>query len=107
MFSLCEVVLHCNHCDRYCNSTLANAVFVVPDYIAEVYRRLHLNQRQAVEIFGCRINILPRCENGKTQPFLDLVKLLKAFVRRADLLVEVRFASLGSVDVAKSRILSF
>ena len=80
-----------------------NAVYVDPDYIAKVYRVLRLNQRQAAEIFGCRINILQRCENSKTQPFLTLVKLLKSFERRADLPAEVRFASLNFSKLSVQR----
>ncbi len=58
--------------------------------IVGVRKKLHLGQREAVEIFGGGVNAFLRYENGKTKPALALVKLFKLLDRHPDLLNEVR-----------------
>ncbi len=67
-----------------------NAAFVQPEFIASVRKKLHLDQKEAAEIFGGGVNAFSRYENGKTKPPLALVKLLKVLDRHPDLLSEVR-----------------
>ena len=55
-----------------------------------VRKKLHLDQREAAEIFGGGVNAFSRYENGKTKPSLALVKLLKVLDRHPDLLGEIR-----------------
>ncbi len=69
-----------------------NASIVDPEFIVSVRKKLHLDQREAAEIFGGGINAFSRYENGKTRPSLALVKLLKVLDRHPDLLAEVRAA---------------
>jgi len=69
-----------------------NSAIVDPGFIAEVRKKLNLDQREAAEIFGGGINAFSRYENGKTKPPLALVKLLKVLDRHPDLLDEVRCA---------------
>ena len=69
-----------------------NAGIVDPAFIASVRKKLALDQREAAEIFGGGINAFSRYENGKTQPPLALVKLLKVLDRHPELLNEVRAA---------------
>lgn len=73
-------------------SKQVNAAYVDPSYIANVRKKLALDQREAAEIFGGGINAFSRYENGKTKPPLALVKLLKVLERHPDLLSEVRMA---------------
>jgi HTH-type transcriptional regulator / antitoxin MqsA len=67
-----------------------NASIVDPDFIANVRKKLSLDQREAAEIFGGGVNAFSRYENGKTRPPLALVKLFKLLDRYPDLLNEVR-----------------
>ncbi|KWR91303.1 type II TA system antitoxin MqsA family protein [Cupriavidus sp. IDO] len=69
-----------------------NAAFVDPTYITEVRKKLHLDQREAAEIFGGGVNAFSRYETGRTKPPLALVKLLKLLDRHPELLEEVRAA---------------
>lgn len=69
-----------------------NAAIVDPSFIADVRKKLALDQREAAEIFGGGVNAFSRYENGKTKPSLALVKLLKVLDRHPDLLAEVRSA---------------
>ena len=69
-----------------------NAGIVDPGFIADVRKKLALDQREAAEIFGGGINAFSRYENGKTKPPLALVKLLKVLDRHPELLNEVRAA---------------
>lgn len=69
-----------------------NASIVDPQFITSVRKKLHLDQREAAEIFGGGVNAFSRYENGKTKPPLALVKLLKVLDRHPDLLAEVRAA---------------
>ena len=92
-----EVILNREHGDRY--SALigqfqrqVNSAYVDPDYIAQVRRKLDLDQRQAAEIFGGGINAFSRYENGKTKPPLSLIKLLMILERHPYLLNEIRIA---------------
>ena len=92
-----EVILNREHGDRYSDlvgqfQRQVNATYVDPDYIAQVRRKLDLDQRQAAEIFGGGANAFSRYENGKTKPPLALVKLLKVLDRHPELLDEVRAA---------------
>lgn len=67
-----------------------NASTVDPDFILRVRKQLALDQRQAGEIFGGGVNAFSRYENGKTQPPLALIKLLKVLERHPDLLAEIK-----------------
>lgn len=67
-----------------------NAAYVDPAYIAGVRKKLHLDQREAAELFGGGVNAFSRYENGKTKPPLALVKLLKVLDRHPELLDEIR-----------------
>ena len=58
-----------------------NASFVDPGFIAGVRKKLALDQREAGQIFGGGANAFSRYENGKTEPPLALVKLLKVLDR--------------------------
>ncbi len=69
-----------------------NASIVNPEFIANVRKKLNLNQREAAEIFGGGINAFSRYENGKTKPPLALVKLLRILDHHPDLLAEIRMA---------------
>ncbi|TAN57618.1 MAG: type II toxin-antitoxin system MqsA family antitoxin [Rhodospirillales bacterium] len=69
-----------------------NSSIVDPEFIANVRKKLALDQREAAEIFGGGVNAFSRYENGKTRPPLALVKLLKVLDRHPDLLSEVRRA---------------
>ena len=71
-------------------SKQVNAAIVDPGFIADVRKRLALDQREAAEIFGGGVNAFSRYENGKTRPPLALVKLLKVLDRHPELLAEVR-----------------
>ena len=97
-----EVVLNREHGDRYSEllgqfQRQVNAVYVDPDYIAKVRKKLNLDQRQAAEIFGGGVNAFSRYENGKTKPPLALVKLLKVLDRHPDLLNEVNYVGSDSI----------
>ena len=92
-----EVVLEREHGDRYSEAIgifqrQVNAAYVDPHYIAQVRKKLDLDQGQAAEIFGGGVNAFSRYENGKTKPPLALVKLLKVLDRHPELLGEVRAA---------------
>lgn len=69
-----------------------NAAIVDPAFIAQVRKKLDLDQRAAAEIFGGGVNAFSRYETGKTKPPLALVKLLKVLDRHPDLLSEVKAA---------------
>lgn len=69
-----------------------NAAMVDPAFIASVRKKLHLDQREAAEIFGGGINAFSRYETGKTKPPLALVKLLKVLDRHPELLQEIKAA---------------
>lgn len=73
-------------------SRQVNAAIVDPGFIANVRKKLDLDQREAAELFGGGVNAFSRYENGKTRPPLALVKLLKVLDRHPDLLDEVRAA---------------
>ena len=67
-----------------------NAAYVDPSFISNVRKKLHLDQREAAEIFGGGINAFSRYESGKTKPPLALVKLLKVLNHHPELLNEIR-----------------
>ncbi|GGX11976.1 DNA-binding protein [Pigmentiphaga litoralis] len=69
-----------------------NASIVDPRYIADVRKKLALDQREAAEIFGGGVNAFSRYETGKTKPPLALIKLLKVLDRHPELLDEIRTA---------------
>lgn len=50
-------------------------------FIADVRKKLTLDQREAAEIFGGGVNTFSHYENGKTKPPLTLIKLLKVLDR--------------------------
>lgn len=90
-----EVVLDREQGDRYSEMVgqfqrQVNAAYVDPRFIAQVRKKLDLDQRQAADIFGGGINAFSRYENGKTKPPLALVKLLRILDRHPNLLDEVR-----------------
>lgn len=92
-----EIVLNREHGDRYSELVGAfqrqvNSAFVDPSYIAQVRRKLDLDQREAAELFGGGVNAFSRYENGKTKPPLSLVKLFKLLDRHPELLDELRMA---------------
>lgn len=92
-----ESILNTTESDRVMREMRAfskhvNAAYVDPSYIANMRKKLALDQREAAEIFGGGINAFSRYENGKTKPPLALVKLLKVLERHPDLLNEVRMA---------------
>jgi HTH-type transcriptional regulator / antitoxin MqsA len=92
-----EVVLDKEHGDRYSDlmgvfQREVNSAIVDPAFIANVRRKLALDQREAAEIFGGGVNAFSRYETGKTKPPLALVKLLKVLDRHPDLLAEIRAA---------------
>ena len=69
-----------------------NAAIVDPSFIVGVRKKLHLDQREAAEIFGGGVNAFSRYENGKTKPPLALLKLLKVLDRHPELLEEIKAA---------------
>lgn len=90
-----EVILDSAQADSYGAAVRAfnkeiNAAIVDPEFIVAVRKKLHLDQREAAEIFGGGVNAFSRYENGKTKPSLALVKLLKVLDRHPDLLGEIR-----------------
>lgn len=90
-----EVILDQEHGDRYSECVgqfqrQVNAAYVDPRYIAEVRKKLALDQREAADLFGGGANAFSRYENGKTKPPLALVKLLRILDRHPNLLEEVR-----------------
>jgi HTH-type transcriptional regulator/antitoxin MqsA len=92
-----EILLDSAEADRYGAAVCAfnkrvNAATVDPRFIAEVRKKLALDQREAGEIFAGNVNAFSRYENGKTEPPLALVKLLKLLDRHPELLNEVRSA---------------
>lgn len=91
----CEVILDRKHGDRYSelmgmHQRQVNAAFVAPGFIADVRKKLALDQREAAEIFGGGVNAFSRYETGKTKPPLALVKLLKVLDRHPELIDEIR-----------------
>jgi HTH-type transcriptional regulator/antitoxin MqsA len=90
-----EYILDADESRRTMNLMLAfnrqvNASIVDPAFIANVRKKLNLDQREAADIFGGGVNAFSRYENGKTKPPLALVKLLKLLDRHPDLLAEVK-----------------
>lgn len=71
-------------------SKQVNGAQVDPTFIAQVRKKLALDQREAGEIFGGGINAFSRYETGKTRPPIALVKLLRLLDRHPDLLEEIR-----------------
>lgn len=95
--SCAESVLDTAESDRVMREMRAfnkqvNAAVVDPSFITAVRKKLALDQREAAEIFGGGVNSFSRYENGKTNPPLALVKLLKLLDRHPELLAEVRGA---------------
>lgn len=92
-----EVILEPSEATRMSTAMMdfhrqVNASLVDPSFIANVRKKLALDQRQAAEIFGGGVNAFSRYENGKTKPPLSLVKLLKVLDRHPELLSEVKLA---------------
>ena len=90
-----EVILDKEHGDRLSQlmgifQRQVNASIVDPSFIANVRKKLSLDQREAAELFGGGINAFSRYENGKTKPPLALLKLFKVLERHPDLLNEIR-----------------
>ena len=67
-----------------------NSAYIDPAFITQVRKKLHLDQREAAEIFGGGINAFSRYENGKTKPPLALVQLLRVLDRHPELLDEIK-----------------
>ena len=85
-----EVILDKEHGDRLSQlmgifQRQVNASIVDPSFIANVRKKLLLDQREAAELFGGGINAFSRYENGKTKPPLALVKLFNVLERHPDL----------------------
>ena len=93
-----EIVLTQAHGDRYSELIGAfqrqiNATYIDPTFIANVRKKLTLDQREAAEIFGGGVNAFSRYETGKTKPPLSLVKLLQVLDKHPELIHEVRASS--------------
>lgn len=69
-----------------------NASIFDPGFVAQVRKKLALDQREAAKIFGGGVNAFSRYETGKTKPPLALLQLLKLLDRHPELLSEVRAA---------------
>ncbi len=69
-----------------------NASMVDPNFVANVRRKLQLDQREAAAIFGGGVNAFSRYETGKTKPPLALIKLLKLLNHHPELLEEIKTA---------------
>ncbi len=67
-----------------------NAAIIDPSFITKIRKKLHLEQREAAEIFGGGVNAFSRYETGKSKPSLSLVKLLKVLDKHPELLSEIR-----------------
>lgn len=67
-----------------------NASIVDPKFITGVRKKLHLDQREAAELFGGGVNAFSRYETGKTKPPLALVKLLRILDSHPELLPMVK-----------------
>ncbi len=92
-----EVVLDMAQAERFGKQVRefnqqVNAAIIDPAFILDVRKKLHLDQREAGEIFGGGVNAFSRYENGRAKPSLALVKLLKLLNQHPDLLPEVRAA---------------
>jgi HTH-type transcriptional regulator / antitoxin MqsA len=92
-----ESVLDASESERVMREMLdfnrqVNSAAVDPGFIANVRKKLGLDQRQAAELFGGGVNAFSRYETGRTKPPLSLVKLLKVLDRHPDLLHEIRTA---------------
>ncbi|MES2757283.1 MAG: type II TA system antitoxin MqsA family protein [Pseudomonadota bacterium] len=92
-----EYILEANESRRTMNLMLAfnkqvNGSIVDPDFIANVRKKLKLDQREAAELFGGGVNAFSRYETGTTKPPLALVKLLRLLDRHPDLLAEVKMS---------------
>ncbi len=90
-----EVVLDNSESERTSELMLkfnkeVNSAYIDPAFITQVRKKLHLDQREAAEIFGGGINAFSRYENGKTKPPLALVQLLKVLDRHPELLDEIK-----------------
>lgn len=72
-----------------------NAAYIDPEFIVQVRNKLHLDQREAAELFGDGENAFSRYESGNTRPPMALVKLLRLLDRHPELLNEVRTAQGG------------
>ncbi len=60
-----------------------------PNFIRDVRKKLHLNQKEAGRIFGGGANAFSRYENGIAEPPVSLVKLIKILDRHPELLEEL------------------
>lgn len=69
-----------------------NAALVDPGFIADVRRKLRLDQREAAALFGGGVNAFSRYETGKAKPPVALVRLLEVLDRHPELLDEIRSA---------------
>ena len=90
-----EVVLDNSESERTSELMLkfnkeVNSAYIDPAFIVQVRKKLHLDQREAAEIFGGGINAFSRYENGKTKPPLALVQLLRVLDRHPELLDEIK-----------------
>lgn len=90
-----EVVLDASEGGRVNQEMLAfnksvNASMVDPKFIAQVRKRLKLQQREASVLFGGGVNAFSRYETGKAKPAESLVVLLRLLEKRPELINEVR-----------------
>ncbi|WP_320195174.1 type II TA system antitoxin MqsA family protein [Agrobacterium rosae] len=63
---------------------------VDPVFIANVRKKLNLDQKEAGRIFGGGVNAFSRYERGQAKPPISLVKLLAILNKHPELLSEVR-----------------
>ena len=97
--------MHCPHCEEFILDRdeskrvdlilkgflqEINARSSDPKYILAVRKKLHLNQKEAGDIFGGGANAFSRYENGLAEPPVAVVKLLKVLDKHPELLAEVR-----------------
>ena len=79
-------------CEMQALNRQVNAAIVEPGYIAKVRRKLNLEPRGAVEIFGGDINAFACYESGEAIPPLALIQLIRLQDRHPDLLGDVKAA---------------
>ena len=90
-----EAILDREHGDRFSRligefQKRVNSDLVDPAFIANVRKKLELDQREAGELFGGGVNAFSRYENGRTKPPVALVKLLKLLEKHPDLIKDLR-----------------
>ncbi|MFC5480330.1 type II toxin-antitoxin system MqsA family antitoxin [Massilia suwonensis] len=72
----------------------------VPAFIRSIRKKLGIGQKEAGMIFGGGVNAFSRYENGKAEPPVSLIKLLRLLDKHPELLGEVKAADDNSYAVA-------